>query len=529
MTTPHPNAARADSPRADMHTSDVTQPDAPRADTKPANRPLAGIDGLRALAALAVLGSHVAAHTHAERFGPLNTILALGGHGLTLFFVLSGFLLYRPFVKTITRQRPWPSIGTYSANRLLRIFPGYLTILILAAVVLPLGYTRAFDPRADAAVADTVGRVTDPLTLLADVLLVQTFFPHTLKTGIGPAWSLTVELCFYAALPLVSWIGYRVARRHTTSATSPTTAAERTDSTGGAAPTEAAPLPEGAGGAATNRREGLIAALIPAAILLTIGLAGKTAYHLMTTGDPTNRYLETFGPTWAAVLHTNILTRADLFAVGMVVAVIEHAHRTRATLTSAAARAAQQTQTAPTHPAPAVAAPPPALDGSPITPALTSGRPAWVMPATTVIFGLGAFLAGAVTDIDTGCALGCAAILTLIVIGRDPLSTLLTRALDLRPLRYTGTISYSIYLWHVPTIWAVHHMLGTPGTAAAFIGYAAAVLALTYVLSMFTYHAVEAPTLALKPNKPRPASPTRSTPDSVDQPADRRKKATHAP
>lgn len=393
-------------------------------------RPLIGIDGLRAFAALAVLGSHVAAHTGAHRFGAIHTVLALGGHGLTLFFVLSGFLLYRPFVKTIATKRPWPSLKVYGANRLLRIFPGYLAVLTIAAVILPYGYTHAFDPRTHTTVADTVGRLTNPLTLLADALLIQTFFPHTLKTGIGPAWSLTVELCFYALLPLVAWAGYRATRQCT--------------------PT--------------------VAALIPVAILFITGIAGKTIYHLITTGETTHRYLETFGPTPAAVLHTSIATRADLFATGMAVAVLEHIHRTN--------------KATPRH-----------------------QLPTWIRPAAAAATGAAALTIGTATKIDTGYAIACAALLTVIVTGQDRFSTTGATILHLRPIRYTGTISYSIYLWHVPVIWAVHHLLGTPATITAFAGYATTVLALTYLLSIITYHLVEAPALALKPKNRQPAPP----------------------
>jgi len=63
-------------------------------------RYIAGLDGLRALAALAVFGVHFQQITGvAGRVGPFDvqTLLANGNTGVCLFFVLSGFLLSLPF------------------------------------------------------------------------------------------------------------------------------------------------------------------------------------------------------------------------------------------------------------------------------------------------------------------------------------------------------------------------------------------------------------------------------------------------
>ena len=46
--------------------------------------------------------------------------------------------------------------------------------------------------------------MTDPLTFAANLLLIQTYVPATVLTGIAPAWSLTTELTFYLVLPLLA-------------------------------------------------------------------------------------------------------------------------------------------------------------------------------------------------------------------------------------------------------------------------------------------------------------------------------------
>src|SRR4051794_41795500 len=55
--------------------------------------------------------------------------------GVALFFVLSGFLLYRPFVAARLDGRPAPSAGRYLRRRLLRILPPFwLALLVMGAL-----------------------------------------------------------------------------------------------------------------------------------------------------------------------------------------------------------------------------------------------------------------------------------------------------------------------------------------------------------------------------------------------------------
>jgi peptidoglycan/LPS O-acetylase OafA/YrhL len=96
---------------------------------------LSGIEGLRAVAALAVLTFHVVLFSPAVGSLPLQLphhgerVFSGLRFGLTLFFVLSGFLLYRPFVAAAMAKRPLPSIRDYLRRRALRILPAYWVIL----------------------------------------------------------------------------------------------------------------------------------------------------------------------------------------------------------------------------------------------------------------------------------------------------------------------------------------------------------------------------------------------------------------
>lgn len=109
--------------------------------------------------------------------------------GVTVFFVISGFLLYRPFVAGDMAGRGTPRTLTFYRRRVLRIFPAYWFALAVFAL-LP-GVISIFD----------FG------WWWRYVFLIQNYSsPHIVfQPGIGPAWSLSVELAFYFVLPFFAW------------------------------------------------------------------------------------------------------------------------------------------------------------------------------------------------------------------------------------------------------------------------------------------------------------------------------------
>jgi peptidoglycan/LPS O-acetylase OafA/YrhL len=99
-------------------------------DTPRRTTPIPGVEGVRAIAAVSVLVFHCWRYS-AE--GPSRADLGLVNRfvlphlslGVTLFFCLSGFLLYRPFVAAALDGSSFPKVGTYFRNRALRILPAY--------------------------------------------------------------------------------------------------------------------------------------------------------------------------------------------------------------------------------------------------------------------------------------------------------------------------------------------------------------------------------------------------------------------
>ena len=172
----------------------------------------------------------------------------------------------------------------YFRNRALGIFPADVVILLIASYVLRTTY-RVSVPRESGAVgiADTLGPLTDPVTLFANLTMLQTHFPSTAITGLGVSWLLTTELCFYLVLPLLAAAGAAAATR-----TSPAFGA----------------------------------CLTPAALLCT-GLVSKlVAEGRFTVTQPRDEYYFQWGGNWHAVFERSLAAHADLFAYGAFAAVL---------------------------------------------------------------------------------------------------------------------------------------------------------------------------------------------------------------
>jgi peptidoglycan/LPS O-acetylase OafA/YrhL len=83
-------------------------------------------DGLRAMAATAVVVHHVGFQTGASyRYRTVGAYLARMDSGVSVFFLISGFLLYRPYVHANLSGTARPSTGGFYRRRVLRIFPAY--------------------------------------------------------------------------------------------------------------------------------------------------------------------------------------------------------------------------------------------------------------------------------------------------------------------------------------------------------------------------------------------------------------------
>lgn len=155
---------------------------------------LVGFDGLRALAALAIVALHVTSATGAVTATGLGRYFARLDVGVAIFFVISAFLLYRPYVTAHLGGRPALRLGAYWWRRALRIFPAYWVALTAAILLFRTTALHGFWDYA------------------RHYLLVQIYQPKYGLAGIVPTWTLAVELSFYTALPVYAWLLRRLTR-----------------------------------------------------------------------------------------------------------------------------------------------------------------------------------------------------------------------------------------------------------------------------------------------------------------------------
>ena len=150
------------------------------------------MDSLRAIAALAIVAYHVAPHAGAFRSEFTTAVSAQLSTGVALFFLISGTLLYRPFVLAhATGERP-PDVRAYAWRRFLRIVPAYWAALTVTGIFI------------DPAVFER------PLLFYG---FAQVYSPGAVFQGIPVAWTLCIEVSFYAFLPIFALALRGVAKR----------------------------------------------------------------------------------------------------------------------------------------------------------------------------------------------------------------------------------------------------------------------------------------------------------------------------
>ena len=154
-----------------------------------------GLDGARAVAAYGVIATHAGFNSgRSLDHGPFAPLLARLDFGVTIFFLLSGFLLFRPFAAaTLANTRP-PRSGSFWWRRALRILPAYWLAVVVTLTVL-------------SSRAATGGDWTSYL------LMIQTYNGHDVDPALVQMWTLVVEIAFYAALPLLAALPRVVRRR----------------------------------------------------------------------------------------------------------------------------------------------------------------------------------------------------------------------------------------------------------------------------------------------------------------------------
>lgn len=405
-------------------------------ESSPTHRRIVGLDGIRGLGCLAVVVGHVG-----EFYSPTThhkALLDILGLALILFFVLSGFLLFLPYVRKLTKpEAAMPDTRQYFLHRVFRVFPGYVVIFLICNFVFRAVYVENQTIQHPGTQGGT-GMITDPGELLANLTLTQTYIPKFVQTGINPSWSLTLEIAFYLSLPLLGLLMFALRRRF-----------------------DVHPLK---------------LALVPPAILLTVALIGRALLpwvysHINVYNFPQDAahnvpnivWLQNWGPNLAAVITRSLLTNADLFAYGMFAAVLFVAIEQGVI----GVRPAKRYYWA-------------AIIGIPVfavvTLKLLKHQSAFGFGALGVVSGL--FIVMVVLPLSWGG------------------NSRLARWLDAKPFYFVGLISMSVYLWHYPMLL----LLGRYGLAAGdtwggMLRNMAVVTVVTLLAATITYYGVEKPGL----------------------------------
>jgi peptidoglycan/LPS O-acetylase OafA/YrhL len=205
---------------------------------------------------------------------PLMPLWRTGQVGVSLFFVLSGFLITRIYYDAMVDGRT--TLRLFFVKRIARIWPLFL---VYAAMQHGVSWWRGEGPSADWWVT---------------LSMTQGFFARLRYAGLPTAWSLTIEETFYALAPLFFLVLHRLAFR------------------GRRGPPD------------WDRRQlarfGLTLAVLAAGLLLCGGI-------LLLAVRGVGRDLAGFLGTPAHVLHSTLFGRFPEFAVGMACAFVHRQGR----------------------------------------------------------------------------------------------------------------------------------------------------------------------------------------------------------
>ena len=150
-----------------------------------------GLDGVRAVAILLVLGQHA----------PTRPLID-GFVGVTVFFSLSGYLITTLLVREL--QTGTIDVRAFYRRRAARLGPGLVTVVAVTIAVLLIGQLIG---RQDLSVGEIFGPAGAALAYATNLF---DWTGHSLATDyFNYTWSLSVEEQFYLLWPFALLWGYR--------------------------------------------------------------------------------------------------------------------------------------------------------------------------------------------------------------------------------------------------------------------------------------------------------------------------------
>ncbi|MCB1291540.1 acyltransferase [Mycolicibacterium sp.] len=155
------------------------------------------LTGVRALAAMLVVATHAAYTTGKYTHGFVGLVYSRMEIGVPIFFVLSGYLLFGPWVRAAASGAASPPLTRYAWHRVRRIMPAYVVTVLAAYLVY---HFRDGGPNP----GHTWWGLFRNLTLTQ--IYTDNYAFALLHQGLTQMWSLAVEVAFYVALPVLAWL-----------------------------------------------------------------------------------------------------------------------------------------------------------------------------------------------------------------------------------------------------------------------------------------------------------------------------------
>ena len=171
------------------------------------------LTGLRFVAAFSVLLAHGLAATVANDEPPQGAVLwlmQLSGFGMTLFFVLSGFVIHYNYAGLVTDGR-LRGIAAFLWARFARLYPLFLLMMLVYVLVSQrhVAYWTGHPEKINAifqalpyfllSIQSWIYKLIDGGSLI-----------DAIRGGSPPTWSISTEWFFYFAYPCIAWLVLRV-------------------------------------------------------------------------------------------------------------------------------------------------------------------------------------------------------------------------------------------------------------------------------------------------------------------------------
>jgi peptidoglycan/LPS O-acetylase OafA/YrhL len=158
---------------------------------------LSALTGVRALAAFWVVALHFTRFD--DRFydvGVANELVRAGGLGVTVFFVLSGFIMTHVYRSKFRSNLSLLSWGEFLQNRIARLYPVHVVSALTMFAFAIVGWHFGFTPHKAS---------FTPSSVCANITLTQVWFPGVGAMN-GVSWSISAEWFAYLLFPIVYFL-----------------------------------------------------------------------------------------------------------------------------------------------------------------------------------------------------------------------------------------------------------------------------------------------------------------------------------